>query len=194
MGKAVGGLTDAIGLTDYSGLMDQTRRGGQAALGGMQEALDYLKEADKLPRQYREQALQQIAGIYGIGEGGAEAKQQFYQGLTDDPYYKMMSQGAEEAYLRNQSATGDLRGGGSIMGVANLENQIRQATMQNQLGGLQGIMGMTPDYTESIYGGISGIGQQKGMNIMNLAQQQQANNQAAMGNVLGMGKMIAGFL
>lgn len=190
MGGIVNKITDTIGLTDYSGLMDASRQGGLAALGGMEEALSFLREADEMPRQFREQAMQRLADVYGFGS--PKAQKQFYKNLPNDPFYKMMSQGAEEAYLRGQSATGQLRGGESIMGVANLENKLRQATLANQLGGINSIMRL-PDYTPQIYSSISGIGQQKGMNIMNLAQQQQANQQAGFGNLLGIGQMLSGF-
>lgn len=171
-----------------------TKEGYAAMLKAQTEALDYLKGQDELPRQYRQDALGQLAGIYGFGPGGEEAKQAFYQGIPDDPYYQMMSQGAEEAYLRGQSATGQLRGGSSIMGVANLENQIRQQTVQNQLSGIEGMMNMAPDYTGDIYQGMYGLGQTQGQGIMDAARARQAAKQAQQQNLLGLGQFALGGL
>jgi hypothetical protein len=194
MGKAVNKVTDTIGLTDSQAGVRATQRGGKAALKGMEDALSYLKEADKIPAQYREEAMRQIADIYGFGGGGTGGRGQssYMQNITQDPFYQMLSQGADESYLRGQSATGQLRGGASITGLAGLENQMRMQTLGNKLQGLQyGVSGL-PNYTKDIYSGISGVGQQRGMNIMNVGQARVAADQAGFDNLVGLGKMASG--
>jgi hypothetical protein len=188
MGKAVNKVTDTIGLTDSQAGVEATKKGGKAAVAGMEEALAYLKQADKLPAQYREQAMRQLADLYGFGDGEST----YMQNITQDPFYQMLSQGADESYLRGQSATGQLRGGSSITGLAGLENQIRMQTLSNKLQGLQyGVEGL-PNYTKDIYSGISGIGQQRGLNITNVGQARVAADQAGFDNLVGLGKMASG--
>ncbi len=67
MGDVVAGITDAIGLTDTEDPGEQARKAAGTQVAYQQEALEYLKEREALPQQFREQALTQIGGMYGLG-------------------------------------------------------------------------------------------------------------------------------
>ena len=67
----VGGLTDMLG--GDSGAGDASIRGAQIAADSQRESLDYLKELDAVPREYREGALGQMANIFGLGDDTGRA-------------------------------------------------------------------------------------------------------------------------
>ena len=118
MGSLVNSVTDAFGLTDSDAAIDATRRGYAQLTESQRKALEYLQGVDEMPRQYRTGAMTRLADIYGFGDPNAQ--QEFFSGLSGDPFYEaiMSTMGArEDAYLRNQSATGQLRGGGSVLGL-----------------------------------------------------------------------------
>ena len=196
MGSFVNSVTDGLGLTDSGAAADATKRGYATMTAAQQEALDYLKEVDAAPRGYREDAMGRMADVYGFGEEGSQ--QAFYDGLEQDPFYQQIMgtmDDRQEQYLRRQGATGNLRGGESIMGVgdiaADTRNQAFMGAYQNQLQGIQGLMGL-PDYTESIYNGITGIGDTQGRGQIAYGQTQQDASQAGFNNLVGMGKIAVG--
>jgi hypothetical protein len=137
------------------------------------EALSYLKQLNQLPEQLRGEAMAQMGSIFGFGEGGSEAQSEFFDNLTQSPFYQMLSQGADEAYLRQQGVTGDLLGGASITGVTNLENENRMKALDFQLGGIESLMGL-PDYSRDIVTGMTGLGETRGQGIMDVARAKQA--------------------
>lgn len=196
MGGLVNKVTDTLGLTDSGAAAAAAREGAGVAAGAQQESLDYLKEIDKLPRELRDKALTQLGNIYGFGAEGTQ--EHFLGGLTDDPFYEMIKGTLgkrEEAYLRGQSATGDLRGGESILGFGDVaqetEREALGAAYQNQLQGIQSLMG-TPDYARDIAGGISGVGQTKAQGIIAAGQAEQDAEQIGFGNLLGVGQLASG--
>lgn len=198
MGDLFNSVTDTLGITDSGAAADATRKGYAAMSAAQKEALEYLKEIDALPRQYRDQAMNQMANIYGFGENGAQGQQDFYAGLENDPFYKqiMSTMGdREEAYLRGQSATGQLRGAESIMGLgdiaADTRNQAFAGAYGNQLSGIQSLMGL-PDYTEGIYNGMVGIGDTEGRGIIGVGQAEQEAEQAGWNNLLGTASLFTG--
>jgi len=132
-----------------------------------QEALDYLKEREALPQQFREGALTQLGGLYGL-EGGEGSQQQFIEQTMASPLYQQLmggQQAGEESIMRQASATGGLRSGNVQSAMydynAQLQNQALLQSYNQQLGGLQGIAGM-PSYAPQIAQGIAGVGQTLG--------------------------------
>jgi hypothetical protein len=159
------------------------------------EALDYLKESDAIPRQYREAALGQQAGALGL-EGGPEAQQAFYDGLSSTPMYNAIMGGqkaGEDSILRNQAATGGLRSGNTQAAMydynAQLQNQALLQSYNTQMSGLQGLAGL-PSLSPVIANQTSGIGQTLAQGIIGGANSQQAANGMGMSNALGIASMF----
>lgn len=147
------------------------------------EALQYLKEAEELPQQFREGALTQLAGLAGL-EGGEGSQQQLIDQARMSPLYQAIMgqrQAGEEAILRNQAVTGGLRSGASIGQLTDygqqLENQALLQSYNQQLGQLQGLAQL-PSNVNQIAAQQSGIGQ-------TLAQGQVAAAQARQQGGLG---------
>lgn len=196
MGSLVNSVTDAFGLTDSQAGARATRAGYGAMEAAQREGLDYLKEVDKLPRQYRESAMTRLADIYGFGDEGAQ--QSFYDNLSDDPFYAAIMDtldSREDAFLRSQSATGDLRGGASVVGVGDVaqgtEQQALLSAYQNQLSGIQSLMNL-PDYTKDIYSGTVDIGDTVGRGKIAYGQALEDAEQAGMDNLMGFAQLGVG--
>lgn len=182
MGSAVNRVTDAVGLTDSDAAEKAIGRGVKADVKGRKKAADYLIEADRLPREFREAGLMRLGDAFGFGEEGAQ--EAFYDSITENPLYANLLEGREEAFLRNQSATGDLRGGASIAGVGRVENEVFRDVLGNELQGIQALMS-GPDYTRDIANAYSGIGQVQGQGLIAQGQARQNADQAGFNNLLG---------
>jgi hypothetical protein len=131
-------------------------QGAQTAAAGQTEALNYLKEQERLPSQFREGALTQLGGLYGLEGGDPNAAQNIQNNPIFQATQGMIPQ-QEEAILRNQSATGALRSGGTDMMLAENQRNNQLQAYQNTIGGLQGLSNLQ-SYAPQIAQGISGIG------------------------------------
>lgn len=178
MGNMISSTTEAaMGLLGGGGdAASASQSAANTAASAQMAALEYLKQQNKLPTEIRDQALGFMQDVY-FGEGGLDAIQQ-------NPMYQMMTQGGEEAVLRNASATGGLRGGGSISDVASFQNQ----AMQNTMGGIQGLAGIGTNENQ-IANLMTGIGNTQAQGIMGSAQAQMQGNQNMMNNLLGLGSL-----
>jgi hypothetical protein len=143
--------------------------GSRTAAAGQTEALNYLKERERLPSQFREGALTQLGGLYGLEGGDPNAAQNIQNNPIFQATQGMLPQ-QEEAILRNQSATGALRGGGTDMMLAENQRNNQLQAYQNTIGGLQGLSNLQ-SYAPQIAQGMAGIGS-------TLAQGQIAGAQA----------------
>lgn len=186
----MGGITDAIGGIFGGGGDDGAGAARDAA--GIQaqyqrEALDYLKQREALPQQFREGALNRLGGLYGLEGGDPNAN----QAIRNNPIFQatlgQLPQ-QEEAILRNQSATGALRSGGTDMMLANNQRQNQLSAYQNTIGGLQGLASL-PSNAGQIAQQTSGIGQTLGQGIIGAEQSTQAEQQAGFGNLMGLGQL-----
>jgi hypothetical protein len=184
--------TDLIGGITGQTAADATTQATQVQAQAQREQLDYLKEINRLPQQYREQALTQLAGAYGLPGAEAGAGQQFTQGFEASPFYQqyLAGQGAgEESVLRHAGATGGLRSGDVQTALSREATAGRGQALQQYVGGLQGLSG-TPTYSSQIGQGIAGIGQTQAQGITGAAQAQQAG----LTNTLNLGLGALGFL
>lgn len=179
------------------------KEGSQIQADAQMEALNYLKAREALPQQFREGALSQIGGLFGLGDvSGAES----LANLRSSPIYgAITSQRAagEDAILRNQAMTGGLRSGNTQDALARYSGDLENQALMQSLSGLQGLASL-PSNAAQIAGGISGVGQTLGQGVMGsaqtLAQGQiagaQAKQQGAMGLLelgIGAGKGAAAF-
>lgn len=187
----MGGVVDAVsGIFGGGGGDDAAAASRDAAAIQAQyqrEALDYLKETNELPQQFREGALSQIGGLYGLEGGDPNAM----QAIKSNPIYQatigQLPQ-QEEAILRNQSATGALRTGGTDLMLADNQRRNQLQAYQNTLGGLQGLAQL-PTQSGAIAQQTSNIGQTLGQGIVGAANSQAAGDQANMQNLMGLGNL-----
>ena len=225
----MGGITDAIGGIFGGGGDDGADAARDAA--GIQaqyqrEALEYLKEREAIPQQYREGALTTLAGLYGLPGGQVDVgsgSQPSYGGGMIGGLMNEISQGQdgrtidvqpanssaamarlmssplyqatlgnlgeqEDAILRNQSATGGLRSGGTDLMLAENQRRNRLEATQRALGGLQQMAGL-PSNASQIAQQTSNIGQTLGQGIIGAEQSAQAGQQAGFGNLMGLGQL-----
>ena len=150
-------------MTDTEDAGDQARKASEQAAGAQREALEYMKEREKLPQQFREEGLQQIAGAFGLegGKGtnldqlkrsGQLLDAQVDQARGSQLYNTLLGsrESMEDAVLRNASAIGMSRSGNvrADLGGATeqLERNALMAALQQQQAGygqqLAGIQGM----------------------------------------------------
>jgi len=164
-------------------------KAAEIAASGQREQLEYLKEINALPQEYREQALAELAGVYS----GDDPSQQ--QAMIDrakaSPLYKEIMGGkeaGEEAALRHATQTGGFRSGNvqSAMYGYNeqLQNRALAETYGQQMAGLKGLAGLSTNESEigGVMGGIGetlASGQISGANAQ--AQQRQNNTQLGLG-------------
>lgn len=175
-----------------------TGRGAEKAAGraadtqaaAQREALEYLKQTEAIPQEFREGALTRLGGLFGLpgGERGAVSA------IERNPIFQatigQLPQ-QEEAILRNASATGALRTGGTEAMLAENQRTNRLQAFQNTMYGLQGLAGL-PSYAPQIAQGIAGIGQTQAQGMIAGAQARQQG----IGQTLGLGLnalSLAGF-
>lgn len=183
-------VTDAVGLTDSKAgerAAAATMAGSDAAAAAQMEALDFLKSQAALPTEIKDQALKQLQGFYLNPTG----QQQMIDTVMSNPMYQQQLKSGEESVLRSASATGGLRGGGSISDVANYQNQLLSQGVNQQLSGLQGLAGM-PTNANQIASLMGQIGQTQAAGITGAAQAQAAGNQQNISNLMGLGQLGIG--
>jgi hypothetical protein len=158
------------------------------------EALDYLKEREEIPQQYREEAIQQLAGYYGL-PGGTGDQGQMIEGLRQTPLYEAImgtQEAGEEAILRQAAATGGLRSGTTQAALADQAQRLQQEALlqsyNQQVQGLQGLAGL-PSLAPMIAQQTGGIGQTLGQGQVAAAQAELQGQQAGFGNLLGAGQL-----
>lgn len=201
----VGGA--AIGVIGSSMAADKAAGATEAAAKMSTDAqlaqLDYLKEVDKLPKQYREAALAKIGGAYGVGEPGQQAE--FFKGLQDNPLYQSMiasgeagKQAGEEAIMRQAGATGGLRSGNVQSNLykfntefdTDLKNKALLATYEDQIQGLRGLANL-PGQTTNIAQTMGNIGATQAQGIVAQGQIAQQGIQGATNAVTsGVGNLL----
>ena len=192
MTGAISKVTDAVGLSDTGAAGKATREASKVsakaagdaakiAAGSQREALDYLKETERLPQQYRERALGELEGLYLDGEYGADVggrvsragdlRDRLMASAQDSPFYAQSLDRGEEAILRGASATGGLRSGTTsenlsrfgeeaLMRAYQQEQQGYQGQLQQEEREIQGIRGLAglPSYAPQIAAGMTDIG------------------------------------
>ena len=183
--------------TIYDDLSGKTA--GDAALAAaeteaaaMTDQLNYLMEINRLPQQYREEALTELAGLYG--PEGAGSQQKMIERAKASPLYQQIMGGqkaGEEAIMRNAAQTGGLRSGNVQSAMydysTQLQNQALTQTYGQQLQGLQGLAGLGTN-EQQIGQTMANIGQTQAQGILGQAQAQTQGTQ----NMLNLGLGLAG--
>lgn len=179
-----------------SGAADAAKEGAATAAGYQQSALDYLKEVEKVPQQYRTAGTEALGALYGLGS--PEQNQAAIGRYQDSPINQLMMQNTdaslragEQGIARNATATGGLRGGDVQRSMYDyntmFKNQQQQQMLSNYLSGLGG-MSQLQTNPEAIYTGTANIGNTlaSGQIAGGQARQQGAANFANIfGSLLG---------
>ena len=163
---------------------DASIEAAEIQAASQREALDYLREQEAVPQQFREGALTTLGGLYGLPGGQGSIAQ-----LEASPIYQAMADPSvgQEAIMRNRSL-GGLRGGGSIADVANYTQNLRNQALLQSVGGLQSLAG-TPSYAPQIAGLTSGIGQTQAQGLVAAEQARQQGQQQSAGNLMGLANL-----
>ena len=169
------------------------------------EALDYLKEREIIPQQFREGAIEKLGGLYGL-EGGVGEEMAGQERLIADalssPLYGAIMGGqeaGEESILRSASATGGLRSGNVQGALYDYNTQLQNQALlqsynqqlqqqQNTLSGLGGLAQL-PSGAGQIAGMTSGIGGTLSAGKTAQAQALEAGKQQGISNIMGLGSM-----
>lgn len=192
MGEIVSKVTDFIGITDSDAGQQAAQAStdaSQVQAGYMQDALDYLKQQSALPTEIRDQSLRALQSFYYDPQGQSALINQ----VQSNPLYQQQLKAGEEAVLRSASATGGLRGGGSISDVANYSSNLLNQAVKNQLAGYQGLAGLNTNANQ-IASLTTGIGQALAQGQTAAAQAQMQAQQANASNLLGLGQLGIGAL
>lgn len=203
MGGSIGGILDkavdigTFGMvdTDFSGqdagrdAARATEKAANISAKAQMAALDYLKKREALPQKFREEAIQQLAGAFGVS-GGASAES-VTQAIESSPIYGALLGDIgqqEEAILRNQSATGALRSSGTEQMLAENQRVNRANAFTGALQGIQGLASV-PSNASQIAQGMSNIGMTQAQGVQGAAQARQVAQQQGMNNLLGFGEL-----
>lgn len=198
IGKVAGGLgidkvldagKDLLGGITGKTAADAAESAARTQAAAQMEALEYLKEREALPQEFREGSLGILGGLYGLGDTRGAARTLERSPLFEATMGLIPEQ--EEAILRNQSATGALRSGGTEAMLAENQRTNKLQAYMNALQPLQGLAGLQ-SMAPQIAQGISGIGQTQAQGQIGAAQARQQG----IGNMMGMGMnalALAGF-
>ena len=190
-----GGTLEGLGLGGVDmGAADSATQAAAIQAAAQREALEYLKEREAIPQQFREGALTSLGGLYGL-EGGEGDQQAMIERAMASPLYQSMIGGreaGEEAIMRSAAATGGLRSGGTQAAMydynTQLQNQALLESYNQQLSGLSGLAQL-PSMAPQIASGITGIGTTQAAGVTAAAQAQQIAQQQQQANLMGLGQL-----
>jgi len=184
VGGLAGGYLASEGAKDAADTAaGASREATDASLQAQREQLEYLKEVDKLPRQYREEALTQLGDAF---TGDQSQQQTFIDRAKQSPLYSQIMgnrKAGEESIMRNASATGGLRSGNVQSAMYDYNTQLQNdALLQSYNQQLQGLTGLAnlPGQSAAISGVMGNMGNTAFQGI-NAAGQAQAQGQVASG-------------
>lgn len=180
MGSIIGGLFGgnkaAKSATQAANISAQAQR----------EALAYQQAAEQPFREMALGATQKLgalAGLNGLGNQGAAL-----QSLKQSPIYQavMSSRGAgEEGILRTASATGGLRGGGTVSDIANFNANLQNQALAQSMQNLQGLAAMNPNAGATAQM-IANIGATQAQGITAAANAQQQAQGGGLSSLIGL--------
>ena len=172
-GAVISGATSLIGASQAA---SASKQGAATTADAQREQLAYLKEREAIPQQFREEATQELGGLYGL-PGGTQTsgivspytdRTGFMQGISNDPMYQRRLNVGEDAVMRNASMTGGLRSGNMQSALYDNAGRAWDETygrryneFQDFQQGLTNMMGI-PSNAPQISNVMSGIGRTVG--------------------------------
>lgn len=188
-------ISDIFGGGSNNDAANASLLASQTQAQWQQNALNYLKQTEQIPQQFRQEGLQGLAGIYGL-PGGTGTQQEAINQAQQSPLYRSLMSGlglGEEQIMKNAAATGGLRSGNTQYNLADyatrLQNNALLQSYNQQLAGLQGLAQL-PSNANNIATMMSNIGSTYGQGITATGQAQQTANQNQANNLLGLGSML----
>lgn len=188
----MGGIVKSIFGGDDAA--DAAKDAAEIQAQAQQQALEYLKETERIPQQFREQALLGLGGLYGL-EGGEGSQQELIDRAKMSPLYRAIlgtGEAGEEAILRRAAATGGLRSGDVQSALYDhtqqLQNRALLESYNQQVQGLSGLAGL-PSRAGEIAQYTAGIGQTLGQGQIAAAQAEQAGLGLGINTLLGVGQI-----
>ena len=181
--------------TQAQGAKQAAQSQAQAAEQASQAQLQAAREAQQFQREMFESGQQQMrpfirAGQDAVGQLSGltdpAMQAQMFDQIAQGPVFAQQAEQAEQAMLRNASATGGLRTGQANVALGQVAPQIQQGLYQQQVGQLQGLAGMGMGAAQSAAGfgqqagsGMANVAMQSGMGQGNISMQTGANQAAA---------------
>ncbi|MCP4237445.1 MAG: hypothetical protein GY770_28315 [Aestuariibacter sp.] len=169
MGFSLSDLNPVSGIGDWAernllggNEADAAKRAAGQAAAAQQSALDYQMQQEALPTQFREGALTQLGGLYGLEGGEGNQQMMIDQAMASPLYDAIMGQKetGQRDIAKNASVTG-IRGGNAATDLSDyamqLENRALMDSYNQQLQGLQG-MASLGNNTNQIAGSMSNLG------------------------------------
>lgn len=184
-------INDLTGKTGEEAAIAASNASAAAEL----QKLNYLKEINKLPQEYKEKALTQLASIFGIGGDTSGQQNMINQAKASPLYSEIMGglQSGEESIMRNAAMTGGLRSGNTQGALADYATQLRNKALSDsygqQLSGLTGLAGLNTNES-GIANSMSNIGQIQSQGILGAAQSKAAGTQNTINTLLGLGGLF----
>lgn len=188
MGNIISEVTDFVGLTDTGA----PKEAAKLSADYQNRALEYLKQKEEIPSQFKEEALTGLAGLLGLPGGTGEALiSPQLQSISGDEikgssvFDALMGTipGAQEAVLSKAAATGGLRSGNVQDALARTTSDIERQAILDSLGYL------TSERDKQIALEESNIGRQLGGLQMLMGQQSYAPQIAS--GISGVGQTLA---
>lgn len=185
------GLFSALGGLFGAGAQKKASRKAEAAqLAAIEKGIGEQRRQFDLTRSdyapYLEtgnQALDQQSDLVGLN--GDEAQGGAIERLRASPLYQMLFDNGEETVLQNASATGGLRGGNTIDGLADFGRDTLAQVIERQLAQLGGLSGRG----QEAVGSVSTFGANTANNVSGMLGQQGA---VRAGGLLTRGGITAG--
>lgn len=172
------GITDLLFGDPTEGIKESS----DAQIAFQREGLDYLKEINQLPLQYRDQAMQSLMGFYG---NDPEVQQQFIDKAKASPFYDAMIKQGQEGVLRNAGSMGLSRSGRAATGLERSNQAVLQGLVNQQLGGLQGFAG-APISGQGVANMYNQMGQTAGAAGMGMVNARQGQLGGLLGGTIGL--------
>jgi len=165
---SLGLIKDPLGLKSGA---EASRKASATQVASQEEALAYLREREALPMQFRDEALTEMAGLYGLGDDPG-AQRRMVEQIQASPMYQEQIATGEESVMRHANMTGMGRSGNVKAGLAGTSRDVMMNMYNQQMQGLQGFAAM-PSNANVIAQQMGGIGATRAQGIMAPEQMQQ---------------------
>lgn len=169
------GLFSGISKALFGDPSGDIQQASDEQLAFQQMGADDIEMLRAMPLEMRNQALSQLQGFYGGGEG----QNQFIQDVKSSPFYGQMVQAGQEGVLDRAGAMGLSRSGNTAQDLSRSNQGVLQGLVNQRLGGLEGFA-RTP--IQSIADQYNQMGQNVGQAGVAMANA----NQGLIGNTLGL--------
>lgn len=175
-------LGDITGANDAA---DDVREATAQNIAQQEKGLQYLKDVQAIPLQYRDQALSELGGFYGLGGGPSSSA--LIDRVKSGPMYSSMIDQGRQAVGQTLSATGGLRGGIGPQSFMQQDQNVLNNLVNQQLQGLQGFA-QQPINAGQVAQQYGNIGNTMAQGQIGAAQ----TKQAGIGQGLGLATGLAG--